>query len=80
MVYPVEEGTTLSSPLLAALTKLDSTQTCLPSLHMALMVLAVCGISAARRSARTAVFILWVAAIDYSILQLRRHLLIEVVS
>ncbi len=80
MVYPVDGGTTLSSTLLAALTYVDSTQNCLPSLHMALMVLAVWGISAARRSVRTAVFIVWVAAIAYSILQLRRHLFIDVVS
>ncbi|WP_024698565.1 phosphatase PAP2 family protein [Pseudomonas avellanae] len=80
MVYPVDEGTTLSSMLLTVLTYVDSAQNCLPSLHMALMVLAVWGISAARRTVRTVVFILWVAAIAYSILQLRRHLFIDVAS
>ncbi|WP_426144019.1 phosphatase PAP2 family protein [Pseudomonas sp. DWP3-1-2] len=80
MVYPVDEGTTLSSIMLAALTYVDSAQNCLPSLHMALMVLAVWGVSAARRRVRTIVFILWVAAISYSILQLRRHLFLDVIS
>lgn len=80
MVYPVDEGTTLSSTLLAALIQVDSAQNCLPSLHMALIVLAVWGISAARHTARTLVFIVWGAAIAYSILQLRRHLFIDVVS
>ncbi|MDU8608047.1 phosphatase PAP2 family protein [Pseudomonas syringae group sp. 247E2] len=80
MVYPVDEGTTLSSALLAALTYVDSAQNCLPSLHMALMVLAVWGISAARPTVRTAVFVFWVATIAYSILQLRRHLFVDVVS
>lgn len=80
MLYPVDEGTTLSSTLLAALTYVDSAQNCLPSLHMALMVLAVWGISAARHTVRTLVFMLWVAGIAYSILQLRRHLLVDVVS
>ncbi|MCI3947941.1 inositol phosphorylceramide synthase [Pseudomonas syringae] len=80
MVYPVDEGTTLSSTLLAALIYVDSAQNCLPSLHMALMVLAVWGISAGRRKVRTVAFTLWVAAIAYSILQLRRHLFIDVAS
>lgn len=80
MLYPVDEGTTLSSTLLAALTYVDSTQNCLPSLHMALMVLAVWGISAARHTVRTLAFMLWVAGIAYSILQLRRHLFVDVVS
>ncbi|MFR0675035.1 phosphatase PAP2 family protein [Enterobacterales bacterium AW_CKDN230030176-1A_HGKHYDSX7] len=80
MVYPVDEGATLSSTLLAALIAVDSTNNCLPSLHMALMVLAVWGIGAARRPLRTAFFLVWVAAIAYSILQLRRHLLVDVLS
>ncbi|MFK3941451.1 inositol phosphorylceramide synthase [Pseudomonas monteilii] len=80
MAYPVDQGVTLSSTLLAALIAVDSTNNCLPSLHMALMVLAVWGIGTARHLFRTAFFLVWVAAIAYSILQLRRHLLIDVVS
>ncbi|WP_434772553.1 phosphatase PAP2 family protein [Pseudomonas entomophila] len=80
MVYPVDAGATFSSTLLAALIAVDSTNNCLPSLHMALMVLAVWGIGTAGRTRRTLFFLVWVVAIAYSILQLRRHLFIDVVS
>ncbi|MEE4345113.1 phosphatase PAP2 family protein [Pseudomonas alliivorans] len=80
LVYPVDQGSTLSSAMLVFLTWVDSSQNCLPSLHMALMVLAVWGISAARRTVRTVLFVLWVAVIAWSILQLRRHLFIDVLS
>jgi membrane-associated phospholipid phosphatase len=80
LVYPLDTGTTLSSTALAALTWVDSAQNCLPSLHMALMVLAVWAIHAARRPLITCGAVLWVAAIAFSILQLRRHLLIDVLS
>ena len=80
LAYPVDQGSTLSSAMLAFLTWVDSSQNCLPSLHMALMALAVWGISAARRTVRTALFVLWVAVIAWSILQLRRHLFIDVLS
>lgn len=80
LVYPLDTGTTLSSALLAALTWVDSAQNCLPSLHMALMVLAVWAIRAGRRPWVTWGFVLWMAAIAFSVLQLRRHLLIDVLS
>ncbi|CAI0744070.1 PAP2 superfamily [Serratia entomophila] len=80
MTYPADGGTGLSSRLLAALSAVDSRQNCLPSLHMALTVLAVWALSDRRRKLRTALFILWALAIAFSILQLRRHLLIDLVS
>jgi hypothetical protein len=80
MLYPLDHGTTLSSDVLSALTQLDSKQNCLPSLHMALTVLAVWAVRDARHKVRTMLFILWAAAIAFSILQLRRHLSIDLVS
>lgn len=80
MVYPLDQGTTLSSDVLSALTQFDSKQNCLPSLHMALTVLAVWAVGDERHKVRTVLFILWAVAIAFSILQLRRHLLIDLVS
>jgi hypothetical protein len=80
MAYPLDHGTTLSSDVLSALTQFDSRQNCLPSLHMALTVLAVWAVRNERHKVRTVLFILWAAAIAFSILQLRRHLSIDLVS
>ncbi|SEM48868.1 PAP2 superfamily protein [Pseudomonas sp. ok272] len=80
MVYPLDHGTTLSSAVLGALAQFDSKQNCLPSLHMALTVLAVWALGDARHTLRTVLLIAWAVAIGFSILQLRRHLLIDLVS
>ena len=80
LAYPLDPGTSLSSTMLLALIQVDSAQNCLPSLHMALMVLAVWAIGAAKRPLITWVCAIWVVAIGFSILQLHRHLLIDIVS
>lgn len=80
MTYPQNDGVGLSARLLAVLTQVDSAQNCLPSLHMALTVLAVWALSDTARKLRTALWILWGMAIAFSILQLRRHLLIDLVG
>jgi len=80
LVYPQDKGDGLSSQLLAALTQVDSLQNCLPSLHMALTVLAVWALSDKQRKVRTALLLVWALAIAFSILQLRRHLLVDLVS
>ena len=80
MVYPFDQGTTLSSTVLSALAQVDSRQNCLPSLHMALTVLAVWAVGDGKHKVRTAFFVVWAVAIGFSILQLRRHLLIDLVS
>ncbi|MDE1167726.1 MAG: phosphatase PAP2 family protein [Pseudomonas sp.] len=79
MVYPLDHGTSLSSSVLSALAQFDSKQNCLPSLHMALTVLAVWAVGDAKHKVRTLFFTLWAVAIAFSILQLRRHLLIDLV-
>lgn len=80
MAYPQDSGVGVSSKLLAALTQVDSLQNCLPSLHMALTVLAVWALSDRLRKVRTALLMLWALAIAFSILQLRRHLLVDLAS
>ncbi|WP_413504270.1 phosphatase PAP2 family protein [Serratia grimesii] len=80
LVYPQDKGDGLSSQLLAALTQVDSLQNCLPSLHMALTVLAVWALSDKQRKVRSALLMVWALAIAFSILQLRRHLLVDLVS
>ncbi|BEM58411.1 acid phosphatase [Serratia marcescens] len=77
MAYPQNDGVGISAQLLAALTRVDSPQNCLPSLHMALTVLAVWALSDGERKVRTALWMLWGAAIAFSILQLRRHLFVD---
>ncbi|HFK4648371.1 TPA: phosphatase PAP2 family protein [Serratia marcescens] len=77
MAYPQNEGVGISAQLLAALTQVDSPQNCLPSLHMALTVLAVWALSDGEHKVRTALWMLWGVAIAFSILQLRRHLFVD---
>ena len=77
MAYPQNDGVGISAQLLAALTQVDSPQNCLPSLHMALTVLAVWALSDGERKVRTALWMLWGVAIAFSILQLRRHLFVD---
>ncbi|MDR1461652.1 MAG: phosphatase PAP2 family protein [Azoarcus sp.] len=80
MHYPVDQGASLSSSLLAALIAVDSAQNCLPSLHMTLTILAVWACCEAKQILRTVILIIWGLAIAFSILQLRRHLLIDLLS
>lgn len=78
--YPPSQGDSLSSSLLAALSRIDSAQNCFPSLHMALTVLAIWALHDARQPARNAFFWLWGLAIAFSIVQLRRHLCIDMLA
>ncbi|WP_143137347.1 phosphatase PAP2 family protein, partial [Burkholderia ubonensis] len=56
----------------------DSAQNCLPSLHAALTCLAARALVDARRPWRSALVVLWSAAITYSIVQTRRHLALDI--
>lgn len=80
MIYPLDQGLTLSSRLLVMLTAVDSAQNCLPSLHMTLMTLAVWGVSHLNRTPVTILYTAWVIAIAFSTLQLRRHQIADLVS
>jgi len=78
--YPAASGGTLSSSLLAALSQIDSAQNCFPSLHMALTVLAVWALHDDQRPAKNTLFWLWGLGIAFSIIQLRRHLFIDLLA
>ncbi|MCU1791039.1 inositol phosphorylceramide synthase [Pectobacterium polaris] len=80
MVYPQVVGDDLSTRVLQLLLRIDSPQNCLPSLHIALTVLAVWAMSDSRQKVKTGLYLLWGAAIALSILQLRRHLFIDLVT
>ncbi len=80
MVYPQVVGDDFSVRLLQLLQRIDSPQNCLPSLHIALTVLAVWAMSDSQQKVKTGLYLLWGAAIAFSILQLRRHLFIDLVT
>lgn len=80
MVYPQVVGDDISARLLQLLQRIDSPQNCLPSLHIALTVLAVWAMSDSQQKVKTGLYFLWGAAIAFSILQLRRHLFIDLVT
>lgn len=77
IVTPLDSGQGIESILLRQLVAVDSAQNCFPSLHIALTLLAVWAIAKSRRHWMTLVFILWGATIAFSILQLKRHLFID---
>lgn len=80
MVYPQVVGDDFSTRVLQLLLLIDSPQNCLPSLHIALTVLAVWAMSDGQQKVKTGFYLLWGAAIAFSILQLRRHLFIDLVT
>ncbi|SUW64787.1 PAP2 superfamily [Buttiauxella agrestis] len=77
---PVDTGHGLTSKLLKGLIAADSTQNCLPSLHVTLTLLAVWAVAKSRQSFTTWVLMLWGFVIAFSILQLKRHLFIDLIG
>ncbi|WP_269935054.1 phosphatase PAP2 family protein [Serratia liquefaciens] len=80
MDYPRVQPGSVSADLLAALIGVDSSQNCLPSLHIALTVLAVWAAAESHKKLRSALLIVWGLTIAFSILQLRRHLFVDLLS
>ena len=80
LMTPPDSGQGIASRLLAHLVAVDSAQNCFPSLHIALTILAVWAIATSRRRLLSLGFILWGCAIAFSILQLKRHLFIDLVG
>lgn len=77
MEYPLVSGNGLSEQALLFLMSIDSPQNCLPSLHAALTLLSVAAVFNRKYWLRSAIFIVWGSVIAFSILQLRRHLFID---
>lgn len=82
--YPAADPGTLSGWLLKRLMQLDSSQNCLPSLHAALTLLSVYALrrNEPRHAARAVNLMLWLWAIliSLSIIVLRRHLFIDLLT
>lgn len=77
---PAESGSGIASSLLKGLMAVDSAQNCLPSLHITLTILAVWAIAKSRHTLMTGLFALWGIAIAFSILQLKRHLFVDLLG
>lgn len=80
MQYPPFTDEGISSWLLGWLVFVDSSQNCFPSLHAALTLLTVWAITVGRRRWIAVASLVWAFAIVFSILQLRRHLFIDLVG
>lgn len=78
--YPTIVGDSVSEQILRLLHVVDSTQNCLPSLHGALTLLSVWALLDKRRWLRSSLAVLAGFCICYSIIQLRRHLSIDVAA
>ncbi len=80
LIYPepVIEGA--GGWLLQLLLQNDSSRNCLPSLHAALTLLCVWALFDTRRKLHTAVVLLVGAGICFSVVQLRRHLTIDMAA
>jgi len=78
MNYPAFSAEGYAGVVLKALISVDSRQNCFPSLHAALTILSVWAIAARRQGLLTVVSVVWALAILFSILQLRRHLFIDI--
>jgi len=77
MQYPDFSVTGYTAAALNSLMAVDSRQNCFPSLHVALTLLSVWALATRRQWWLTAVSVIWALAIVLSILQLRRHLLLD---
>ncbi|SQI36117.1 PAP2 superfamily [Leminorella richardii] len=78
--YPQYTGEGFTRTLVDALLTVDSSQNCFPSLHVALTMLAVWAIAQRRQTFLTVASVVWAVAIAFSILQLRRHLFIDLLG
>ncbi|WP_047243992.1 phosphatase PAP2 family protein [Chromobacterium subtsugae] len=75
--YPAVAGGGFHAELLRAALRFDTPHNCLPSLHGALTVLAAWALSERRRPWRAVLAWLWAAAILFAVIQLRRHLTLD---
>ena len=71
-------GTYASLALLDFLSRYDTAKNCLPSLHAALTLLAAWAMYSRLNIVRSIVIMIWAALIIYSIIQIRRHLALDV--
>lgn len=80
LIYPAIPAGMPGAGALALLARFDSAQNCLPSLHGALVLLAVVALWQRERPWRTAFFLLWGLLVIFSVVQVRRHLSIDLAA
>jgi membrane-associated phospholipid phosphatase len=78
--YPTFGHTTLSEQVLQLLISADTSQNCFPSLHAALTLLCVWALLDVRNLKRSATAVVMGIGICYSIIQLRRHISIDLTA
>ncbi|MEI9535137.1 phosphatase PAP2 family protein [Moellerella wisconsensis] len=80
MDYPntLEHG--LAQQLVLQLVAIDTQQNLLPSLHVSLTLLVLYALWSKTHKIRTAGYFVWALLICFSVIQLRRHLVIDVIS
>ncbi|MET3132696.1 membrane-associated phospholipid phosphatase [Oxalobacteraceae bacterium GrIS 1.11] len=77
LAYPPAAGDGVGAQLVQALLAADSSRNCLPSLHGALTVLCVWALLGEASRLRAALAVLLGLGIGYSIIQLRRHVSLD---
>lgn len=80
MHYPVVECISASERALCDLMSVDSPQNLLPSLHVSLTLVVLNALWSQQHKFCTAIYLLWAIAICFSVLVLKRHLFIDVVT
>jgi membrane-associated phospholipid phosphatase len=78
--YPAIPNAGGNADLLRLLTRIDSAQNCLPSLHGALGMLAVWALWQRDRPWRSLAIVFWCALILFAAIQTRRHLLLDLTA
>lgn len=77
---PVDTGQSMSSWLLTKLVVVDVPSNCFPSLHVALTLISVWGYINHRQPIFSLLMSVWGVAICISVIQLRRHLTIDLLG
>lgn len=80
MLYHDYDLSTLSGRALSALINIDSPQNLLPSLHVSLTLVVLNALWSTQQKCRTLFYSLWAISICISVLVLKRHLFIDVVT
>lgn len=80
MLYHNDDLSTVSGQALSALINIDSPQNLLPSLHVSLTLVVLNALWSTQQKYRTLFFVIWAIAICASVMVLKRHLFIDVVT
>ncbi|HGN1704479.1 TPA: phosphatase PAP2 family protein [Providencia rettgeri] len=80
MLYHDYDVSTISGRALSALIDIDSPQNLLPSLHVSLTLIVLNALWSAQQKFRTLFYGIWAIAICVSVLVLKRHLFIDIVT